>query len=49
MSDPDAPCPLCRGDYADEFVEMILSAKPMGRRMSANEFVAWLRLLECIE
>lgn len=42
MSKRDDDCPLCRGDYSDEFVEMILSAKPMEKRMTADEFVAWL-------
>jgi hypothetical protein len=38
--------PLCRGDYPYEFVEMILSAEPMGKPMSADEFAAWLRRID---
>lgn len=42
----DDECHLCRGDYPDEFVEMILAAKPMGKRMSADQFTAWLRQID---
>lgn len=38
----DQPCPLCDEPYPDDLVEMVLAAKPVGPRMTADEFAEWL-------
>ena len=40
-SDPD--CPLCQGRLPDDFVRKIKSAKPVGKPMTADEFMEWLK------
>ena len=43
----DEPCPICRGEMSDEFVErMQAAAAQPGRTMTAEEFFAWLDSLD---
>jgi len=35
-------CPLCQGQFSDDLVRKIKSAKPMGNSMTAAEFSKWL-------
>ncbi|WP_221792225.1 hypothetical protein [Aquisediminimonas sediminicola] len=50
--DPNDPataedCPLCTGDYSDDFVEMIKAAAlNVSPSMSADEMKAWLTQLD---
>jgi hypothetical protein len=44
MSKHEEPCDcwLCQGGVPDDLVERIKNAKPIGERMNASEFNAWL-------
>jgi hypothetical protein len=44
--DGDRPCPICRGEVADEFIAMVeQSVAQPGQVMTFDEAIAWLRNL----
>lgn len=43
MTHSDHDCPLCQGWLPDDLVRKIKSAKPLGKPMTADEFMKWLK------
>jgi hypothetical protein len=40
---PRRSCPICQCRFADTFVRLIRSARPVGKPMNLAEFEEWLK------